>query len=516
MKNLLIFLILFFVAFPVQAQRYLDEATDGVACWGNTVKDGSGTNYQLLTDADGNLQVDIVSGGGTGGTSQTDDAAFTAGSGSGTPMMGFATSDSVDSGDVGVLAMDTARNLKVSIEADNVGIGGGTQYTEDVATANPQVGTATMIERDDALSTVTPIEGDWIGLRGSAEGALWTQDFNSDAILADTASMDTNLATVAGAVSGSEMQCDIVSSAAVPVTDNAGSLTIDGTVAATQSGTWNVTNISGTVSLPTGAATAANQSTLNGRFPATATAADNVTNPSLSKIGAYGFAFDGTTWDRMRGDSTNGLLVNLGANNDVSGTVTCNAGTNLNTSALALDASVDGVEGLLTTIDADTGGILADTAAIQTAVEILDNIVSGSEAQVDLVGSVPAGTNLIGDVNIQSSSTSGDGASAYLDADCDNTAQSVKAGSGNLKGWYISNANTTVACVQIFNIASGSVTVGTSTPTLSLCIPPDDAAANVMTEPGIGFGTQISVACTTTATGSTDPTTGLVVNLMYE
>jgi hypothetical protein len=33
------------------------------------------------------------------------------------------------------------------------------------------------------------------------------------------------------------------------------------TVAATQSGTWNVTNVSGTVSLPTGASTAANQST---------------------------------------------------------------------------------------------------------------------------------------------------------------------------------------------------------------------------------------------------------------
>jgi len=34
------------------------------------------------------------------------------------------------------------------------------------------------------------------------------------------------------------------------------------TVAATQSGTWNITNISGTVSLPTGAATSANQTTL--------------------------------------------------------------------------------------------------------------------------------------------------------------------------------------------------------------------------------------------------------------
>lgn len=34
---------------------------------------------------------------------------------------------------------------------------------------------------------------------------------------------------------------------------------VSGTVAATQSGTWNVTNVSGTVSLPTGAATSANQ-----------------------------------------------------------------------------------------------------------------------------------------------------------------------------------------------------------------------------------------------------------------
>lgn len=41
--------------------------------------------------------------------------------------------------------------------------------------------------------------------------------------------------------------------------DGSGPLTVDGTVAATQSGTWNITNVSGTVSLPTGAATAANQ-----------------------------------------------------------------------------------------------------------------------------------------------------------------------------------------------------------------------------------------------------------------
>lgn len=39
-------------------------------------------------------------------------------------------------------------------------------------------------------------------------------------------------------------------------------LAVSGTVAATQSGTWNITNITGTVSLPTGAATAAKQPAL--------------------------------------------------------------------------------------------------------------------------------------------------------------------------------------------------------------------------------------------------------------
>ena len=108
-------------------------------------------------------------------------------------------------------------------------VGGGTEYTEDVATANPIVGKAIMIERDDALTTVTPIEGDNIGLRGTAEGALWTQDFNSDAILADTTAIKTAVEILDNAISGSEMQVDIVSSATLTV--NAHAVTNAGTFA---------------------------------------------------------------------------------------------------------------------------------------------------------------------------------------------------------------------------------------------------------------------------------------------
>ena len=102
------------------------------------------------------------------------------------------------------------------------GGGGGTEYTEDVATADPIVGTATMMERDDVIASLTPIEGDWAALRCSAEGALWTQDFNSDAILAD-------LTTIAAAVD-TEMQVDIVASATI---------TVDGTVTADLGATDN-------------------------------------------------------------------------------------------------------------------------------------------------------------------------------------------------------------------------------------------------------------------------------------
>lgn len=88
--------------------------------------------------------------------------------------------------------------------------------------------------------------------------------------------------------------------------------------------------------LPSGAATETTlgtrlgDSTFTGRLPAGVSPADNESNTSSqSRIGAYLFCFDGTTWDRCPGNSVDGLLVNLGANNDVTvtGTVTANQGT---------------------------------------------------------------------------------------------------------------------------------------------------------------------------------------------
>jgi len=56
------------------------------------------------------------------------------------------------------LQTDASGYLKVSIEVDNASIGGGTEYNEDAATPSTIAGTSTLMERDDALSSLTPVE----------------------------------------------------------------------------------------------------------------------------------------------------------------------------------------------------------------------------------------------------------------------------------------------------------------------------------------------------------------------
>src|SRR6185503_13938427 len=97
-----------------------------------------------------------------------------------------------------------------------------------------------------------------------------------------------------------------------------GTVTVSGTVAATQSGTWNINNVSGTVSLPTGAATSAKQPALG---TAGTASADVITVQGIASMTAL--KVDGSA-----------------VNQPVSGTITANIGT---TNGLALDTSVNGL-----------------------------------------------------------------------------------------------------------------------------------------------------------------------------
>jgi hypothetical protein len=87
--------------------------------------------------------------------------------------------------------------------------------------------------------------------------------------------------------------------------------------------------------------------------------ADNVVNTNNQLITAsMGYVFDGATWDRAKGDSTDGTLVNLGANNDVT------------------------VAGVATEVT--SAAILVDTGQIQTAVEKIDDVVHVDDAAFTL------------------------------------------------------------------------------------------------------------------------------------
>jgi len=104
----------------------------------------------------------------------------------------------------------------------------------------------------------------------------------------------------------------------------------------------------------------------------------------------------------------------------------------------------------------------------------------------------------------------------FFDSDGDNTAQAMKAGAGFLYSLEVSNPNSADAYLQLFDAATGSVTVGSTTPALSLLVPAgngtQDGGMDKFWSGGVIFNTAITYACTTTATGNTDPTTGLVVN----
>lgn len=240
--------------------------------------------------------IETVGGGGGGGTEYTEgatDASIT-----GTAALAEGPSDTLTP-----LQLDASGNLKV------VGTFGGSSsdVTEDAASLADPIGPQIMARRRDALSAETTTDADNVALNATNNGELYVKHVD-----------------------------------AIPITDNGGSLTIDGTVAV--SGTVAISAAS--LPLPTGAATAALQ-----------------TQPGVD-IG-----------DVTVNNASGASAVNIqdGGNSiTVDGSVTANAGTNLNTSLLALES----------------GGNLAAAA---TSLALLDNAISGSEMQVDVV-TLPAVT----------------------------------------------------------------------------------------------------------------------------
>lgn len=190
-----------------------------------------------------------------------------------------------DVSDTNPLPIDDAGG---SITVDNAALsvtGGGTEASAmRVTLASDSTG---VLSIDDNGSTISVDDG---GGALTVDGTVTANLSATDNAVLDQIEINTSYGDqTGGGVEASALRVTLAndSTGVLSVDDNGGSLTVDGTVAATQSGTWNVNNVSGTVSLPTGAATSANQSTANTALAAIQTAVeilDNIVSGSEAQV----------------------------------------------------------------------------------------------------------------------------------------------------------------------------------------------------------------------------------------
>lgn len=323
------------------------------------VRQTDGTlDLSLLNSAPGSdtgqvsIPVRVISSlaGGAGGTSSSYGAAFpasgtAAGFSDGTNMSSARTFDADTGG-------GTQNVLGVNLR---VGASGGSAEAAAGAGTTSASTLRVVLPTDQ---TVIPVSDNGSSLTVDGTVAL------SGTSAVNVSQVGGNAVNVGSGAAGTGTQRVILATdqPVIPVGDNGGSLTVDGTV-----------TVSGTVDteLPTASSLAdatANPSTTSvgalgllfngttwdrmrgdttngllvnvsdsflldatftGRFAAGAALSDNFANPTTTSTGAMQMVWDGATWDRAPGNSTDGQLVNLGANNDVTvtGTVTANAGS---------------------------------------------------------------------------------------------------------------------------------------------------------------------------------------------
>jgi len=333
-----------------------DVTIDGVAAF----SDAGAVDRKGLVDADRHVQVDVLTSAlpsGAATATKQDDIVTAINNITIDPPTGGATEDKQDD------IITAIENIEVPAP-----VGGATEAEQEVQTAllttieanqlpdghnvtvdnlpseyplpSAQVtaltppaaitGFATSAKQDDIITAIENIEID-----PPVGGATEAEQEAQTALLT---TIESNQLP-----DGHNVTIDNASgAAAVNIQDGGNSITVDGTVAVTGTQTDALTDTQlRATAVPVSGTVTANLGTLNGA----ATAANQQT--------------DALTDTELRATP---VVVDLGANNDVtvtSGSITANAGTNLNTSALALE----------------NGGVLddikVDTEAIETAVEAI-------------------------------------------------------------------------------------------------------------------------------------------------
>jgi len=176
---------------------------------------------------------------------------------------------------------------------------------------------------------------------------------------------------------------------------------------------------------------------------------------------------------------------------------------------IATESTATAISGKLTTIDADTSILAAVDYATQTTLALMNaKFVTGTV--IGDVNAIQSGTwdvvsnseNIATETTLALIKTAVESLDGYyttiFDADADETAQAIKASSGTLVRLTVDNADTAKIYVQLFDLAIGDVTVGTTVPKYVIPVP---AGAMYDDKLVMDFATAISYAVTSTPTG---------------
>ena len=111
------------------------------------------------------------------------------------------------------------------------------------------------------------------------------------------------------------------------------------------------------------------------------------------------------------------------------------------------------------------------------------------------------------------------GLKKYRNTDLAETISAIDSGAGTLHSIVVDNTQNAAAAsfLKLWDVASGSVTVGTTAPDFCFKIPAATKRTIVFHD-GLAYGTALSAACVTTAgtAGVTGPTSDVVVEAIFE
>jgi hypothetical protein len=345
--------------------------------------DGAGNFVGVTSNA---LNVNVTGGGGGGGTQYADGA--TQATPTGTVALGKNASNVLHS-----LSLDNSGNLNVNLASGS--ISGGNAAASPTAAAVPASADYLGYNSGGNLVGVSTANALPVAQQGNITINALTNTSIVKAQLQDNAG---TAVTVGQKAMASSLPVVLSSDqTAIPVSQN---------------GTWNITNVSGTVSLPTGAATGTKQDTGN-----TSLASIDTKTPALgqalaaSSVPVVLTAAQLTTLTPLTSITTVGTITNVVHVDDNAGSLTVdNGGTFAVQATVAASATNIAKAEDVASADADVGvpamavrkATPANTSGTDGDYEMLQMSAGRLWTSSTIDSAIPAGTNVIGHVIVDS------------------------------------------------------------------------------------------------------------------